>query len=216
MGKTAIIFGATGLTGDQILKALCNDSFYDKIISFSRNPLSIKHEKIEEHIVDFENFDSFKDKIAGDSIFLAMGTTIKKAKSKESQYKVDYTYQYKAAEFAAKNGTKKLLLVSSIGANEKSPVFYSKIKGKLENDIQKLDYPNIFIFRPSGLLGERKERRKFEEFGIKLMKPMSYIPFLKKYRPIHTSIIGKAMAESSKKTFAEKTIIYESDQIFKI
>lgn len=214
MKKTAIIFGATGLTGNEILKNLCTDDNYTKIISFSRNKLNLTNEKIEEHIVDFENFENFKEKISGDTIFLAMGTTLKKAKSKNSQYAVDYTYQYNAAKFAQQNGTKKLLLVSSIGANQNSPVFYSKIKGKLENDIQKLNYQNILIFRPSGLLGERKEKRKFEELGINLMKIISIIPFLKKYRPIHTSIIGKAMVKSSKKDFDEKVIIYESNQIF--
>jgi uncharacterized protein YbjT (DUF2867 family) len=217
MNKTAIVIGATGLVGSHIVKQLCEDNNYSEIKIFTRKSLNLSNPKIKEFIVDFENFESFSENITGDELFSAMGTTLKKAGSKENQYKVDYTFQYKTAEIAGKNGVKKYLLVSSVGANERSMIFYSKIKGKLENEVMKLNFQNVLIFRPSGLLGDRTEKRSGEEFGIKFMGFfVKIIPPLRKYRPIHVEIVAKGMIKSTYRNYTEKNIIIESHQILEI
>ena len=133
--KTAIIIGATGLVGNQLIEKLLNDNRYNRIKIFVRKPSSITHPKLEEHAVDFEKLEQWKNKITGDEIYSAMGTTIKKAGSKEAQYKIDFTYQYECAKAASENGVGKYLLVSSAGANSKSGNFYLRIKGELDEKV---------------------------------------------------------------------------------
>ena len=138
--KTAIVIGATGLVGSFITLKLLDDTRYEKVKVFVRNSLEIEHEKLEEHLVDFNKIDIWKNELVGDELYSAMGTTIKKAGSKSAQYKIDFTYQFETAEAASINGVKKYLLVSSAGANYKSGNFYLRVKGKLDEKIQLLRY----------------------------------------------------------------------------
>ena len=124
----AIVIGATGATGTALLEQLIIDNLFSKIIVFSRTKPLISSDKIIVNIVDFEKIELWKDKIIGDVLFSALGTTKKDAGSKEAQYKVDFTYQYNFALSAAENKVKKILLVSSVGANDKSNFFYPKIR----------------------------------------------------------------------------------------
>lgn len=215
--KTAIIIGATGLVGNQLTKKLLSDDRYETAKIFVRKSSGITHPKLEEHVVDFEKLEQWKNKITGDELYSAMGTTIKKAGSKEVQYKIDFTYQYECAKAASENGVGKYLLVSSAGANSKSGNFYLRIKGELDEKVTHLLFKQIFIFRPSILAGERKEKRRGEVIGISAINFLaSIIPPLRKYRPIEAAKVAEAMIKTANQTDSSKLVTYELDQIFRI
>ncbi len=196
--KIAILLGATGLIGNELLKLLLQDSYYDKVIILVRKSVSIDNPKLIEHIIDFDTPNSWEHLVIGDILFMAFGTTIKKAGSKENQYKIDVTYQLNMAKAAAKNGVQTILLVSSTGANAKSSFFYNRIKGELDNLIKELPFNQTTIFKPSVLMGERSEKRSGEKSAIKIMQVLSFIPFIKKYRPIKGKTVAKAMLIAAK------------------
>ncbi|MGC9344211.1 MAG: NAD(P)H-binding protein, partial [Bacteroidales bacterium] len=129
--KTAIIAGATGLVGGHLLEQVLEDPYFDVIIIFVRRTTGIDHPKLTEHIVNFDTPDEWKDRVKGDILFSAMGTTLKQAGSKEAQKKVDYTYQYEVAKMAAAKGVQDYVLVSTPGASPGSMVFYIRIRGEL-------------------------------------------------------------------------------------
>ncbi|HRQ55468.1 MAG: NAD(P)H-binding protein [Ignavibacteriaceae bacterium] len=213
--KTAIVIGATGLVGSYITLKLLDDSRYSKVKVFVRNSLEVKHPKLEEHIVDFEKLDLWKDEIKGDELYSALGTTIKKAGSKNAQYKIDFTYQYETAKAAAKNGVKSYMLISSAGANYKSSNFYLRMKGNLDEKVQLLNFKKIRIFRPSILVGLRSEKRVGESIGIKIAGLITrIIPALKRYKPIKASIVAEAMIISANQNKSDKIKIYHPEEIF--
>lgn len=215
--KTAIVIGATGLVGSFITLNLLDDIRYEKVKVFVRNSLGIKHQKLEENIVDFDKLDEWKNKLTGDEIFSALGTTIKKAGSKENQYKIDFTYQYGVAKAASENKVRSYLLVSSLGANYKSGNFYLRMKGNLDEKVQQLNFEKIRLFRPSILVGLRSEKRLGESLGIKIAGIVtSIIPALKKYKPIYASKVAEAMINSANQLSQEKIRIYDSDEIINL
>jgi uncharacterized protein YbjT (DUF2867 family) len=215
--KTAILIGATGLVGAHLLDNLISDDNYNKIIVFTRRELSIKNPKLDVHAIDFEMINDWKNKIIGDELFSCLGTTIKKAGSKENQYKVDFTYQYEVAKAAAKNGIKQYILVSSAGANYNSKNFYLNMKGKLEKEIEKLPFENIIIFQPSLLIGNRVEPRFGETISTVIFFTFtSLLPFIKKYRPINAETVAIAMINSANHKQKNKLVIFALDQIFSV
>jgi uncharacterized protein YbjT (DUF2867 family) len=215
--KTAIIIGATGLIGSQLTNKLLNDDRYNLVKIFVRKSTNINNPKLEEHKVDFNKLETWRHEISGDELYSAMGTTIKKAGSKEAQFKIDFTYQYECAKAASENGVGKYLLVSSAGANANSRNFYLRMKGKLDEIISELPFNQIYIFRPSILAGERKERRITEEIGTFMVKLFTQIiPPLKKYRPIEAETVAGAMIKAANQNNQTKIVIYELDQIFQI
>ncbi|NWF89602.1 MAG: NAD(P)H-binding protein [Ignavibacteriaceae bacterium] len=215
--KTAIVIGATGLVGKCIVNHLIHDDRYNVIKVFTRRTLNLVNPKLQEYLVDFDMIKLWKDKIRGDDLFSAMGTTIKQAGSQEKQLKVDFHYQYEFAKAACENGVNKYLLVSSAGANSKSSNFYLRIKGELDDKIIALSFNQIFIFRPSILVGQRDIKRFQEDVGIKLMKYLTkFIPLIKKYRPIEATTVAKAMIESANSNILPRLSIFELDQIFNV
>ncbi len=215
--KKALIIGATGLVGGSVVNQLLNDERYSVIKVFTRKTLGLNHAKLQEHIVDFEKMELWKKSIHGDELFSAMGTTIKKAGSKEAQYKIDFTYQYECAKAASENGVGKYLLVSSAGANSKSANFYLRIKGELDEKVSELSFEHINIFRPSILAGKRNERRIGEELGASIIKFFTQIiPPLRKYRPINVETVAGAMIKAANQENNIKLSIYELEKIFQL
>lgn len=214
MGKTANIIGATGLVGKQLVQLLLDDERYERVRVFVRRSIALEHEKLEEHVVDFERFDEFREKITGDELFSAMGTTLKQAGSKKVQYRIDYTYQFQCAQAAADNGVKKYVLVSAAGANEKSLIFYSRIKGELESAVKELNFERCLIFQPSLLLGEREQNRLGEKLAAYTMPVVTILPGFKKYRGIQGNTVAKAMINAVNTPMLQHVVVYQLDEIF--
>ncbi|MEO9885717.1 MAG: NAD(P)H-binding protein [Balneola sp.] len=195
MSKSAILIGATGLVGSHVLELLLKDERYNNVLVFQRRSTGISHPKLKEHIIDFDTPNEWKDLVNGDHLYSALGTTLKKAGSKEAQYKIDNTYQFEAAEIASDNGTSGYALVSSLGADADSNSFYTRIKGELDEAVQKLNFETTLILRPSFLDGNRDEFRLGERIGILAAKVLCKIPGLKKYHPIKAETVAKAMID---------------------
>ena len=213
MNKTAIVIGATGLVGSEVVDLLLEDDRYSKVKVFHRRSTGIQHPKLEEHIIDFDNISEWKHLVTGDELYSALGTTIKKAGSQERQYTIDYTYQVEIAKAAAENGVEKYSLVSSAGADYQSKVFYSRLKGELDEAVKELSFEVITIMRPSILAGERDESRLGESIGMFFAKIFTKIPGLKKYRPIPGRTVAQGMINSLHKC-PPGYHIFELDEIF--
>jgi uncharacterized protein YbjT (DUF2867 family) len=212
--KTAIVIGATGLVGRQLVSQLIENSNFSTVTVLVRRSTKISHEKLNEVIVDFDKLSSFSQAIKGDVLFSCMGTTIKQAKTQENQFKVDYTYQYETARIAAENNISTYVLVSSTGAKSSSRVFYSRIKGELEDAVIQLAFNRIKILRPSVLMGNRNEFRLGEKIGIAVMMGLKHIPYLKKWRGIKDSEVAHAMIAMSQNASTGKLEIRELDELF--
>jgi uncharacterized protein YbjT (DUF2867 family) len=193
--KRAILIGATGLVGTSLLNKLLENPSFSSVLVFTRRPTLVNHPKLKEYLVDFDTIEDWCHLIEGDVLFACLGTTIKKAGSKEIQFKIDYQYTYDFVRLGIKNGLQQIVLISSIGANSKSRNFYLRTKGQLENDLIAFHPTKLQIYRPSILDGDRKEFRFGEKISIPLMRLLSFLPFLSKYRPtkidLFTSIILK-------------------------
>lgn len=196
MKKTALIIGATGLVGVELLKLLVADPAYSEIKVFSRRAPAIASGKIVFHLVDFNDIESWRNQLKGEVLFSCLGTTIKKAGTQERQYQVDYTYQYEVAKAAAANGVKSYVLVSSYGADASSKGFYTRIKGELDDTVRQLGFSQCVIFRPSMLAGDRKEFRLGERIGLMIMPLFTWIPVLAKYRAIQALTVAQAMLKA--------------------
>lgn len=213
MNNTAIVIGATGLVGSEILNLLLEDDRYAKVKVFHRRTTGVRHPKLEEHIIDFEALDKWKHLLTADELYSALGTTLKKAGSQERQYTIDFTYQFETAKAAADNGVENYSLVSSAGANYQSKFFYSRLKGELDEAVKELPFEVITIMRPSILAGDRNENRLGEKVGLFLANIFTKIPGLKKYRPIAGNEVAKGMINSLHKC-TPGYHIFELDEIF--
>lgn len=212
--KTALIAGATGLVGSELLQQLINEPTYNKIHILVRKEIDIKSDKVIQHIIDFEKLDTFEIKEPINHVFCTLGTTIKKAKTKENFRKVDYDYVYELGKKAQQWNADKFLVVSSLGANAKSKIFYNRVKGEVEKALSELKLNQLFIFRPSLLMGNRKENRAGEKSAIavyKIINPL-FIGKLKKYKGIQASQVAKGMLNTALNN-EEKFKILESDEI---
>jgi len=213
--RTAIVIGATGLVGSELVKLLLKDSRFEKVKIFVRRPTGIADTKLEEHIINFDDTDSYKKLVTGDVLYSALGTTLRQAGGKDEQYKIDYTYQYNFAKTAAANGVACYVLVSAAGSSPNSQLFYSKMKGELERDVKKLPFEQIRIIRPGMLAGEREKVRTGEQIGVGIMKVVSLVPGLKKYKPIEGKEVAQAMINA---TFRQDAGInsYTMGEVFKL
>ncbi|PSR52127.1 oxidoreductase [Adhaeribacter arboris] len=193
--KTAIIAGASGLVGSHCLDLLLQSNRYKKVISIGRKLLPMEHPKLEQKLVDFEILESYHHSLMADDIFCCLGTTIKKAGSKENFYKVDFTYVIKLASITAANFASQFLVVSAMGADANSRIFYNQVKGKMEAAIKPLHFLGVHLFQPSLLLGQRTEKRMGEQVAQAVAKvlPFVFIGPLRPYKPIHARDVAKAM-----------------------
>ena len=193
----ALVIGATGATGRDLVNQLLTDKDYDEVNVFVRRPLEVESPKLKTHIVDFEKPGEWKDLVKGDVAFSCLGTTLKTAGSKEAQRKVDYDYQYNFAKAAKENEVEDYILVSSYGANPKSKIFYSRMKGELEQSIKALHFNKLMIFQP-GMLDRKDSERTGEVLGGKIIKFANKFGVLTQQKPLPTAVLAKAMINSSK------------------
>ena len=214
MSKTALIAGASGLVGSELLKILIGSKEYNKIHVLTRRALNIHSPKIVEHIIEFDNLSDFDPAKPVDHVFCCLGTTIKKAKTKENFRKVDFDYVVDLGKKSKDINASKFLVISSLGANAKSAIFYNRVKGEMEKVLQEIGLPHLFIFRPSLLMGNRNENRTGEKSAIMVYKVINplFIGKLKKYKGIPADKVAKGMHETALKN--ENTFqILESDEI---
>ena len=206
----ALVIGATGATGQEIVSQLLEDDSFNSVSIFVRKDPNITHNKLKTYLIDFSKVKDYKDLIKGDVLFSCLGTTLRDAGSKDKQYSVDYTYQYEFAKIASDNGVPIYSLVSSTGANENSPFFYPKIKGKLEEAVKKLPFKTIQIFQPPTLIRQKNLIRPGEKIGIKIFGFLNYFGVLKSQKPLLVSILAKVMVERLKMKQIEKIEIIKT------
>jgi uncharacterized protein YbjT (DUF2867 family) len=212
--RSALLAGASGLVGGHLLQLLLGDDAYDQVTVLVRKPLTFRHSKLQECVVNFDQLDKYNDALRSDDAFCCLGTTIKVAGSQEAFQRVDFTYVAQIAALALKNGAEQFLMVSSLGANVNSRVFYSRVKGEVEEAVTKLPFKTVRIFRPSVLIGDRKESRSNEASAIAVMKLVSFalIGRLRRYRAIEANTVAKAMIFVAKQRNTG-VAIFESERI---
>ncbi|MFY0591269.1 NAD(P)H-binding protein [Roseivirga sp.] len=196
--KTAIIAGASGLIGKSLTQMLLNSKDYGQVIALVRKPLGIQHDQLQELTIDFDELSTMENFPKADDIFCALGTTMKKAGSKEAFYKVDFTYPYELAQRALKEGASRFFLVSALGSNIDSRYFYNRVKGEIEHQVSFLSYRTIYIFKPSLLRGGRNESRPGEKLAQLITRIIPFIGPWKKYRPISGEKVADAMMKVAK------------------
>lgn len=221
MQKTALVFGATGLTGSYLITQLIQCDQYNVIKVFNRKAQNYNHPKVDEHLIDFNKIDEYSHEFKGDDVFCCLGTTLKKAGSKDNFFAVDHDLPVKIAQICQINQCEIFIAISSIGANAKSSNYYLRTKGLMEQDILNLDFNYQAFVRPSMLLGSRNEPRLAESIGKIMMKIFGFLLLgkLKKYRAIHAKTVAKAMINiaNQQNYFARiDKNIFESDELINI
>jgi uncharacterized protein YbjT (DUF2867 family) len=207
--KTALLLGGSGLTGGHCLDYLLNDAYYYQVAALVRRPLSVEHPKLIQHQVDFHQLDDCLAGIQINDVFCCLGTTIKKAGSKKAFYEVDFVYPAEIAKLSLANGAEQFMLISALGANPGSAIFYNRVKGEVEEEIARYGFKGFYIFRPSLLLGKRRESRPAEKFGEKLFHWFSFVfkGVLQKYKPVESRAVAFAMVTIAKEQPLGKRII---------
>jgi uncharacterized protein YbjT (DUF2867 family) len=214
MSNKAVIAGASGLIGSKLLDILLKEDFYDEVLVLVRKELPVNHKKLVQLVIDFDKLEEYAAAITGHAIFCCLGSTKKKTPDLVEYRKIDLDYPLQLAQFARQNGVKQYHLVSSLGANSKSSAFYTKIKGEVEEAIQKVGLKCLHIYEPSILTGDRSESRPMESFANILMPfiDLFLIGSLKKYRSIPAETVARAMFNQSLKN-EEGIFVHPSDKI---
>ncbi len=199
---TAVVLGATGLVGEQLVQQLLSGAAFSKVRILVRRPLELSHPKLQVEITDFSNLLDYRKKLGeGDCIFCCVGTTQKKVKGDKTEYrKVDFDISVNAAKMGKDAGFASYLLVSSVGANAHSKNFYLQLKGEVEKEIAALHFQSFHAFRPGILLGKRKEFRIGEVIGKAVIQAVQvlFIGGLKKYKGMEAAAVAKAMVAAAK------------------
>ncbi|WP_223554484.1 NAD(P)H-binding protein [Lysinibacillus sphaericus] len=217
--RAAIVVGATGLTGTSLVKQLCENDEYVSVTVIARRELAFTHPKLEVKIRNFDTLEE-KDIELAQEVYCCLGTTIKKAGSREEFEKVDFEYPLTIASLAKKRGIPHMLVITAMGANENSPFYYNRVKGKLEHDLMVIGLQRLSIIRPSLLVGEREEVRLGEKVGeqvLKFVKPLLVGP-LKRSRSIEASQVAKAMIVIALQEHGTKqpVTVYQSQELAKL
>lgn len=190
--KVAVIAGSTGLIGKQLLQLLLDDPEYHLVKAITRTPLELKHVKLQNIVADFNRLGEYADRISGDVVFCCLGTTMKKAGSKEAFRKVDYVYPIELADVTHAAGAQQFLLVSALGADKNASIYYNKVKGEVEEAIGKVGFRSYHIFRPSLLLGPRNESRPGEDAAKFFYKVFGFL-IPEKYKALDSMKVARAM-----------------------
>tara|TARA_R110001592_G_scaffold89248_1_gene262613 strand:- start:17716 stop:18384 length:669 start_codon:yes stop_codon:yes gene_type:complete len=213
MKKTAIILGATGLTGNILLQKLIEDKRYGTIKLFSRSKIDDLPNKVQQFIGDLLDLNQFKEAFKADEVYCCIGTTAKKTPNKSLYKQIDYGIPVHAAQLSKENKIKTFLVISAMGANIKSSVFYNRTKGEMEHDVVQQNIKNTFILRPSLIGGKRKEHRFLEKVAIDLFKMTQplFLGRLKEYQIINPETIVQAMLNLANSTNNTKVISTSND-----
>ena len=210
----AIIIGATGATGVDLVNVLLEDPLYSEVIIFVRRTSGRLHSKLTEIKTDFEQLDEVAQLINGDILFSCLGTTLKAAGSKENQRHIDYEIPLRFAEIAKRNGVMQMVLLSAYGASGTSSVFYSRLKGELEDAISRLAFPRYIIFRP-GLLARKDTERVGERISAAFLNLVNSFGLMRKFKPMPTMILAEKMAKAPK-VFSHGQHVVELNKIFSL
>lgn len=208
--KTAIILGGSGLTGKKLTRVLLADRRYGSVVLLLRKPINFIHEKLKQHVFDFDNPDP--NLLIGDELFCCLGSTIDEAGSQEAFAHIDHDFVVNMARLAQEQGISKMGVISSMGANTASRFFYNRVKGEMERDILKISFDKCVILRPSVLIGIRKKKRFGEQVAISLMTTFSFL-IPKKYLPIDSGDVAVAMVRIMNNEEITGKHIAESDEI---
>ncbi|RNI29862.1 oxidoreductase [Rufibacter immobilis] len=212
--KTALIAGASGLVGGHCLQLLLQSPRYNKVISIGRKTLPVEHPKLQQLTVDFDHLEKHRHSLIADDVYCCLGTTIKKAGSKENFRKVDYQYVVNLAKVTSGHFATQFLVVSALGADGGSSIFYNQVKGEMEQAVKALPFTAVHIFQPSLLLGDRQEFRLGEKAAEVFMKGFGFLfkgP-LNKYRAIEARTVAKAMLEAAKQD-GGGVLVHPSEQM---
>ena len=214
--KTAIIFGSSGLIGNELFKTILLNNAYSKIKIFVRSIPEVNNPKVEIIKTDFTNLHNYNDAIKGNDCFFCIGTTKKNAIDEDEYRRIEYGIPAEIAQIAKSNSVNSFIYVSSISANPKSSGEYLRNKGEVEEELKKLNFPILGILRPSFLIGNRKEKRIGEKIGIFIFKIISplFLGPLKKMKPIHSEKVAQAMIKVAGKYY--KKTIFESNEIVEL
>ena len=210
----ALVIGATGATGKELVAQLLEDEAFTEVHIFVRRAYNCQNPKLYTHIIDFEKPQTWAALLHGDVAFSCLGTTLAQAGNKQAQWRVDYDYQLHFAENCSKNHVKTFVLVSAARADAKSAIYYSKMKGMLEDVVKKLPFDRLFILQPS-ILERNDSSRLGEKFSLKAIKLFNKIGMFRKYRPISTAVLAQKMIKLAK-TEQKGIKIIALEQILKV
>jgi uncharacterized protein YbjT (DUF2867 family) len=213
MPKTAILLGATGATGSELLQLLLNDSRYDTIKLFSRKASGVSHPKVKEYVIDLFALEQHAADFTGDVVFCCIGTTKAKTPDTDTYYKIDYGIPVAAAALATLNGIRSYIVISALGADKNSGIFYNRTKGQMQEAVLEQSIPKIHIMQPALIVANRPENRLGEKIAsavFKVVNPL-LVGSLKKYRSIATGTIARAMIWLDNNSYAN--VVVPSDEI---
>lgn len=216
MSRSALLVGTTGLVGGRLLSRLLAHPNYARVMTWVRRPVSLQIHKFSQVVVDFDRLDDYAAQFDAQDVYVALGTTIKKAGSREAFRRVDFDYPLAVARIAKERGAQRFLLVSALGADPGSGVFYSRVKGEIEQAVAGVGIAQTWLFRPALLTGPREEDRPGERFANALGKVIAplLIGGLRKYRPIAADAVAAAMVYAATHDIAPGVV--ESDQIARL
>lgn len=201
----ALIAGATGLTGAYVLDLLLKDSYYANVIAVTRKPLDKTDARLRNVVVDFDKLDKWADELKADDVFCCLGTTIRQAGSQAAFRKVDYAYPLELARVTREQGAGQFLIVTALGADKSSSIFYNRVKGEVEEAIGETGFPGYHIFQPGMLLGDRKDDRAGESAGKWLLKAFDFL-IPKKYKAIEGIRVARGMVQVAKQNVRGRVV----------
>lgn len=212
--KKAIIFGASGFIGGYLLSNLLQNDTYSEVTIVVRKPLNIQHPKLKMVLADYHSLAQNAAYLVADDVFISLGTTKKKTPDQKEYYQIDHDYPVLAAQLTKANGASAVMLVSAVGANAKSNIFYTKTKGEAERDVIAVGFKHTHIFRPSMIMGNRAESRPLERVFIKIFSVANLLLVgkLNKYKGITAENIAKAMIEAAQQP-KEKVQFYHWEEM---